>query len=143
MKELQLIQVQEEHIKRLEQKLKEQKRKFIDKFVSTPGWAEFLLRHTKTYYRPKDPVTKLKSALHGGKFGIEFPNEYPVDGSSSNVVQIAIGYSNSGINFRTSSIPMHEIEEFIDEHSKEREEAESLSCNNRYNYWYTESYTVI
>ena len=140
MKELQLIRLQEEHIKQLQKKLKERKREFIDKLVGTPKWAEFLLKHTKTYYRPKNGVETLKSAIHGGKFSIEFPEDHSVIGKAEDKVQIGIGYGANGINFRTFPISIEEVEEFISE--------TDTSASNKPDdytswYWSTTTYTVI
>lgn len=140
MKELQLIRLQEEHINQLQKKLKERKREFIDKLVGTPKWAEFLLRYTKTYYRPRNGVETLKRAIHGGKFSIEFPKDNSYIGKNTDTVQIGIGYGGNGINFRTFPIPIDEIEIFISE--------TDTSASNKPDdytswYWSSSTYTVI
>lgn len=139
MKELQMIHLQEQHIKRLQTKLKELKRNFIDTLISCDGWETFLLRYTKTYYRPKGGPEKLRSAIHGGKFSIEFPEDNSNTGmEDEDCVQIAIGYSRTGTNFRTSKIPMADIEEFIAMNKK----PETPQQSGRFEYWSTSSYTV-
>ena len=140
MKELKMIYLQQEHIKRLEDKLKEQKRNFIDSLVRTPGWADFLLRYSKTYFRPKGGTTTLNDAIRGGKFGIEFPDK------DMKCVQIVIGYSKHGINFRSSSIPIQEIEEFIEENKDKRDTTQDGGGYNATSWWWNVSpynYTVI
>ena len=140
MKELQLIRLQEEHINQLQKKLKERKREFIDKLVRTPKWAEFLLRHTKTYYRPRNGVETLKSAIHGGKFSIEFPENNSSIGKNTDTVQIGVGYAANGINFRTFPIPIDEVETFVSE--------TDTSVSNKPDdytawYWLSSTYTVV
>jgi len=140
MKELQMIYLQQEHIKRLQDKLKEQKKSFVDSFVRTPGWAEFLLKHARTYFRPKGGSVTLKDAIHGGKFGIEFPDK------DLKCVQIVIGYSRHGINFRSTSIPIKEIEEFIEENKEDRDTTQEGGGYNQTTWWYNVNpynYTVI
>ena len=140
MKELQMIYLQQEHIKRLQEKLTEQKKSFIDSFVRTPGWAEFLLKHSKTYFRPKGGTVTLKDAIRGGKFGIEFPDK------DMKYVQIAVGYSGHGINFRSASILIKEIEEFIEENKDKRDNQQDGGDYNSTSWWYNVSpynYTVI
>lgn len=141
MKDLQMIHLQEQHIKRLQTKLKELKRNFIDSLISCQDWETFLLRYTKTYYRPKGGAEKLRSAINGGNFCIEFPEDDSYTGTNpEDYVQIAIGYSRRGTNFRTGRIPMSEIEAFIEANKKPT--PPDMPEYRRYTYWSTESYTV-
>jgi hypothetical protein len=123
MKDLEMIRLQEEHIRRLQEKLEEKKRLVIYRLYNTSGWVEFLLRHTNTYYRPHKSHAEIEQDITmWGKLDFVFDEE------DSTKVSFRGSYnSKSGYNFRTIFFPIAEVEEFIKDSPAE--------LPHKYQYW--------
>lgn len=119
MKEIEMIRLQEEHIKKLQDKLDEKKKSIVNKLLNTEGWLLFILKRTPSYYRPtaRKDFNEIKREIEWyGKMDFIF------DDKDTSKVSFRIYYSRTGgYNFRTISFPIDEIEEFIKDSSPVRD----------------------
>lgn len=123
MKEIEMIRLQEEHIKKLQEKLNEKKIMIVNKLYNTEGWLLFLLKHTNTYYRPRKSIEAIENDITmWGKLDFVF------DEDDSTKISFRGSYNDrTGYNFRTRFIPIDEVEEFIKDSPTDRP--------NKYQYW--------
>jgi hypothetical protein len=113
-KNIKFFAIQEEHIKKLQEKLDEDKNIFFRELMDTPGWELFIGKHTNTYQRPKDVIPNLKNNFV--KLEIEFePSNYRKDSSLPSSCQFTVSYRayHNISKFRTNFISFEEIENFI------------------------------
>ncbi len=104
---LQMIYLQEQHIKKLQEKVELQKKKIVNKVFNTNNWILFLLKRSPSYFRPRRSYSEVaKQTEMWGKMDFEF------DGEGN--VSFKVSYTGKGgYNFRTVSFPIKELEEFI------------------------------
>jgi len=104
---LKMIYLQEQHIKKLQEKITIQKQKIINKLFNTEDWILFLMKRSPSYFRPKRSLTEAaRQAEMYGKMDFEF--------SSDENVSFRVSYTGkNGYNFRTVFFPISELEEFI------------------------------
>ena len=106
VKNIKMIAAQRQHVKKLQEKLKEDEKNFFATLTGIDGWEYFMTRHTPTYQRPKDVIPYLKNFF--SDIDIVFDKE---DGIPTTAA-FTITYTPD-LKFRTQPIPISEIEEFI------------------------------
>lgn len=113
-KSLKMIAAQRQHLKKLQEKLEEDERNFFYTLTNIPGWELFITRHTSTYQCPKDVIPHLKNYFRG--IEIEFDKEDGMPSEAKFTIRYAEGNgykSYQHCKFRTNSIPISDIENFI------------------------------
>ena len=115
VKSIKMIAAQRQHVKKLQEKLKDDEKNFFAALTNVTGWEYFMTRHTSTYNRPKDGIYHLKKQFTD--IDIVFDKEEGIP----TTVAFIITYTPSGsytshhyLKFRTKQIPISEIEEFIE-----------------------------
>ena len=61
VKSIKMIAAQRQHVKKLQEQLKEDEKNFFATLTSIDGWEYFMTRHTSTYQRPKEVIPYLKN----------------------------------------------------------------------------------
>ena len=61
VKSIKMIAAQRQHVKKLQEKLKDDEKNFFATLTSIDGWEYFMTRHTSTYQRPKDALYNIKN----------------------------------------------------------------------------------
>ena len=110
VKNIKMIAAQRQHVKKLQEKLKEDEKNFFATFTGIDGWEYFMTRHTSTYQRPKDVIPYLKNFF--SDIDIVFDKEDGIPTTAAFTITYISGYSYK--SFRTQPIPISEIEEFIE-----------------------------
>ena len=60
VKSIKMIAAQRQHVKKLQEKLKEDENNFFATLTSADDWEYFITKHTSTYQRPKNVIPHLK-----------------------------------------------------------------------------------
>ena len=60
VKSIKMIAAQRQHVKKLQEKLKDDEKNFFAALTNVAGWEYFMTRHTLTYNRPKNGIHHLK-----------------------------------------------------------------------------------
>jgi len=104
---LQMIYLQEQHIKKLQEKVDIQKQKIVNKVFNTENWILFLMKRSPSYFRPKRSLSEAaRQAEMYGKMSLEFDDK--------GNISLKVSYTGkNGYNFRTVMFPISELEEFI------------------------------
>ena len=110
VKSIKMIAAQRQHVKKLQEKLKEDENNFFVILASTDGWEYFITKHTSTYQRPKNVIPHLKNFFRD--INIVFDKEEGIPTTAAFTITYILGYSYK--SFRTQPIPISEIEEFIE-----------------------------
>ena len=108
VKSIKMIAAQRQHVKKLQEKLKEDENNFFATLTSTDGWEYFITKHTSTYQRPKNVIPHLKNFFRD----IDIDKEEGIPTTAAFTITYILGYSYK--SFRTQPIPISEIEEFIE-----------------------------
>ena len=118
---IKMIAAQRQHVKKLQEKLKEDEKNFFAALTSIDGWEYFMTRHTSTYQRPKEVIPYLKNFFKD--IDIVFDKEEGIPTTVAFTITYTRGYSGyksynyksyNYLKFRTQPIPINEIEEFIE-----------------------------
>ena len=121
VKSIKMIAAQRQHVKKLQEKLKEDEKNFFATLTSIDGWEYFMTRHTSTYQRPKEVIPYLKNFFKD--IDIVFDKEEGIPTTAAFTITYTRGYSGyksynyksyNYLKFRTQPIPISEIEEFIE-----------------------------
>lgn len=121
VKSIKMIAAQRQHVKKLQEKLKEDEKNFFATLTSIDGWEYFMTRHTSTYQRPKEVIPYLKNFFKD--IDIVFDKEEGIPTTAAFTITYTRGYSGyksynyesyNYLKFRTKQIPISEIEEFIE-----------------------------
>lgn len=121
IKSIKMIAAQRQHVKKLQEKLKEDEKNFFATLTSIDGWEYFMTRHTSTYQRPKEVIPYLKNFFKD--IDIVFDKEEGIPTTAAFTITYTRGYSGyksynyksyNYLKFRTQPIPISEIEEFIE-----------------------------
>lgn len=121
VKSIKMIAAQRQHVKKLQEKLKEDEKNFFATLTSIDGWEYFMTRHTSTYQRPKEVIPYLKNFFKD--IDIVFDKEEGIPTTAAFTITYTRGYSGyksynyksyNYLKFRTQPIPINEIEEFIE-----------------------------
>ena len=121
VKSIKMIAAQRQHVKKLQEKLKEDEKNFFATLTSIDGWEYFMTRHTSTYQRPKEVIPYLKNFFKD--IDIDFDKEEGIPTTAAFTITYTRGYSGyksynyksyNYLKFRTQPIPISEIEEFIE-----------------------------
>ena len=118
VKNIKMIAAQRQHVKKLQEKLKEDEKNFFATLTGIDGWEYFMTRHTSTYQRPKDVIPYLKNFF--SDIDIVFDKEDGIPTTAAFTITYTPGYrsysykSHHYLKFRTQPIPISEIEEFIE-----------------------------
>ena len=121
VKSIKMIAAQRQHVKKLQEKLKEDEKNFFATLTSIDGWEYFMTRHTSTYQRPKEVIPYLKNFFKD--IDIVFDKEEGIPTTAAFTITYTRGYSGyksynyksyNYLKFRTQPIPITEIEEFIE-----------------------------
>ena len=121
VKSIKMIAAQRQHVKKLQEKLKEDEKNFFATLTSIDGWEYFMTRHTSTYQRPKEVIPYLKNFFKD--IDIVFDKEEGIPTTAVFTITYTRGYSGyksynyksyNYLKFRTQPIPISEIEEFIE-----------------------------
>ena len=121
VKSIKMIAAQRQHVKKLQEKLKEDEKNFFAILTSIDGWEYFMTRHTSTYQRPKNVIPHLKNFFKD--IDIVFDKEEGIPTTAAFTITYTRGYSGyksynyksyNYLKFRTQPIPISEIEEFIE-----------------------------
>ena len=116
-----MIAAQRQHVKKLQEKLKEDEKNFFATLTNIDGWEYFMTRHTSTYQRPKEVIPYLKNFFKD--IDIVFDKEEGIPTTAAFTITYTRGYSGyksynyksyNYLKFRTQPIPITEIEEFIE-----------------------------
>ena len=110
VKSIKMIAAQRQHVKKLQEKLKEDENNFFATLTSADGWEYFITKHTSTYQRPKNVIPHLKNFFRD--IDIVFDKEEGIPTTAAFTITYISGYSYK--SFRTQPIPISEIEEFIE-----------------------------
>ena len=110
VKSIKMIAVQRQHVKKLQEKLKEDENNFFAILTSIDGWEYFITKHASTYQRPKNVIPHLKNFFRD--IDIVFDKEDGIPTTAAFAITYILGYSYK--SFRTQPIPISEIEEFIE-----------------------------
>ena len=110
VKSIKMIAAQRQHVKKLQEKLKEDEKNFFATLTGIDGWEYFMTRHTSTYQRPKEVIPYLKNFFKD--IDIVFDKEEGIPITAAFTITYISGYSYK--SFRTQPIPISEIEEFIE-----------------------------
>ena len=110
VKSIKMIAAQRQHVKKLQEKLKEDENNFFATLTSADGWEYFMTRHTLTYNRPKNGIHHLKKLFTD--IDIVFDKEEGIPTTAAFTITYISGYSYK--SFRTQPIHISEIEEFIE-----------------------------
>ena len=121
VKSIKMIAAQRQHVKKLQEKLKDDEKNFFATLTSIDGWEYFMTRHTSTYQRPKEVIPYLKNFFKD--IDIVFDKEEGIPTTAAFTITYTRGYSGyksynyksyNYLKFRTQPIPISEIEEFIE-----------------------------
>ena len=121
VKSIKMIAAQRQHVKKLQEKLKDDEKNFFAILTSIDGWEYFMTRHTSTYQRPKEVIPYLKNFFKD--IDIVFDKEEGIPTTAAFTITYTRGYSGyksynyksyNYLKFRTQPIPINEIEEFIE-----------------------------
>ena len=116
VKSIKMIAAQRQHVKKLQEKLKEDEKNFFATLTGIDGWEYFITRHTSTYQRPKEVIPYLRNFFKD--IDIVFDKEEGIPTTAAFTITYARGYSGyksyNYLKFRTQPIPISEIEEFIE-----------------------------
>ena len=121
VKSIKMIAAQRQHVKKLQEKLKEDEKNFFATLTGIDGWEYFMTRHTSTYQRPKEVIPYLKNFFKD--IDIVFDKEEGIPTTAAFTITYTRGYSGyksynyksyNYLKFRTQPIPINEIEEFIE-----------------------------
>ena len=121
VKSIKMLAAQRQHVKKLQEKLKEDEKNFFATLTSIDGWEYFMTRHTSTYQRPKEVIPYLKNFFKD--IDIVFDKEEGIPTTAAFTITYTRGYSGyksynynsyNYLKFRTQPIPISEIEEFIE-----------------------------
>ena len=116
VKSIKMIAAQRQHVKKLQEKLKDDEKNFFATLTSIDGWEYFMTRHTSTYQRPKEVIPYLKNFFKD--IDIVFDKEEGIPITAAFTITYTRGYSGyksyNYLKFRTQPIPISEIEEFIE-----------------------------
>ena len=115
VKSIKMIAAQRQHVKKLQEKLKEDEKNFFATLTSIDGWEYFMTRHTSTYQRPKEVIPYLKNFFKD--IDIVFDKEEGIPTTAAFIITYTPWDSYSSqhyLKFRTQPIPISEIEEFIE-----------------------------
>ena len=121
VKSIKMIAAQRQHVKKLQEKLKDDEKNFFATLTSIDGWEYFMTRHTSTYQRPKEVIPYLKNFFKD--IDIVFDKEEGIPTTAAFTITYTRGYSGyksynyksyNYLKFRTQPIPINEIEEFIE-----------------------------
>ena len=108
VKSIKMIAAQRQHVKKLQEKLKEDENNFFATLTRTDGWEYFITKHTSTYQRPKNVIPHLKNFFRD----IDIDKEEGIPTTAEFTITYILGYSDK--SFRTQPLPISEIEEFIE-----------------------------
>ena len=115
VKSIKMIAAQRQHVKKLQEKLKDDEKNFFATLTSIDGWEYFMTRHTSTYQRPKEVIPYLKNFFKD--IDIVFDKEEGIPTTAAFIITYTPWDSYSSqhyLKFRTKQIPISEIEEFIE-----------------------------
>ena len=115
VKSIKMIAAQRQHVKKLQEKIKEDEKNFFAALMNVAGWEYFMTRHTLTYNRPKNGIHHLKKLFTD--IDIVFDKEEGIPTTAAFIITYTPwGSYNSDryLKFRTKQIPISEIEEFIE-----------------------------
>ena len=115
VKSIKMIAAQRQHVKKLQEKLKEDEKNFFAALTNVAGWEYFMTRHTLTYNRPKNGIHHLKKLFTD--IDIVFDKEEGIPTTAAFIITYTPWGSYSSqhyLKFRTQPIPISEIEEFIE-----------------------------
>ena len=115
VKSIKMIAAQRQHVKKLQEKLKDDEKNFFAALTNVADWEYFMTRHTSTYNRPKDGIHHLKKLFTD--IDIVFDKEEGIPTTAAFIITYTPrGSYNSHhyLKFRTKQIPISEIEEFIE-----------------------------
>lgn len=121
VKSIKMIAAQRQHVKKLQEKIKEDEKNFFAALMNVAGWEYFMTRHTLTYNRPKNGIHHLKKLFTD--IDIVFDKEEGIPTTAAFIITYTRGYSGyksynyksyNYLKFRTQPIPINEIEEFIE-----------------------------
>ena len=115
VKSIKMIAAQRQHVKKLQEKLKEDEKNFFAALTGIDGWEYFISKHTSTYQRPKDVLPHLKN--HFRNIEIEFDKEEGIPTTAAFTITYAAGNGYKAyqhLKFRTQAIPIDEIESFLE-----------------------------
>lgn len=110
VKSIKMIAAQRQHVKKLQEKLKEDENNFFAILTSIDGWEYFITKHASTYQRPKNVIPHLKNFFRD--IDIVFDKEDGIPTTAAFAITYILGYSYK--SFRTQPFPISEIEEFIE-----------------------------
>ena len=110
VKSIKMIAAQRQHVKKLQEKLKEDENNFFAILTSIDGWEYFITKHASTYQRPKNVIPHLKNFFRD--IDIVFDKEDDIPTTAAFAITYILGYSYK--SFRTQPFPISEIEEFIE-----------------------------
>ena len=115
VKSIKMIAAQRQHVKKLQEKIKEDEKNFFAALMNVAGWEYFMTRHTLTYNRPKNGIHHLKKLFTD--IDIVFDKEEGIPTTAAFIITYTPWDSYSSqhyLKFRTKQIPISEIEEFIE-----------------------------
>ena len=115
VKSIKMIAAQRQHVKKLQEKLKDDEKNFFAALTNVDGWEYFMARHVSTYNRPKNGIHHLKKLFTD--IDIVFDKEEGIPTTAAFIITYTPWDSYSShhyLKFRTKQIPISEIEEFIE-----------------------------
>ena len=115
VKSIKMIAAQRQHVKKLQEKLKDDEKNFFAALTNVAGWEYFMARHISTCNRPKDGIHHLKKLFTD--IDIVFDKEEGIPTAAAFIITYTPWGSYTSDNylkFRTKQIPISEIEECIE-----------------------------